>query len=50
MLMFGFRPSMIIIEKNKEFSERKELIEDQVKLRTKLNVTDSIQRGTIDLS
>lgn len=35
---------------NEEFSERKELLKDQVKMRAKLNVTDSINRGNIDLS
>lgn len=37
-------------KEKEEFSERKELLKDQVKMRAKLNVTDSIQRGNIDLS
>lgn len=35
---------------NEEFLERKELLKDQVKMRAKLNVTGSINRGNIDLS
>ncbi|MGE6370697.1 hypothetical protein ACQKDD_13220 [Planococcus kocurii] len=37
-------------KEKEEFSERKELLKDLVKMRAKLNVTDSIQRGNIDLS
>lgn len=35
---------------HEEFSERKELLKEQVKLRAKLNVAEVIRRGDIDIS
>lgn len=35
---------------NKEFSERKELLKESVKMRAKINIAEQIKKGDIDLS
>lgn len=35
---------------NKEFSERKELLKDNIKMQSKINIAEKIKKGDIDLS
>ena len=37
-------------KKHKEFSERKELLKDNIKMKSKLNVAHGIKKGDINLS